>query len=240
MRRGATGVAVVVLIVSIFGFVGSLLLHALSGDYDKFGSVAVPGTGKVALPKGEVDLFFVAYTPTSGNGQVTIPDLKFSLDVPDGFTEPTVRQDNGGATSVNTKEHARVWKVQIKTAGTYTVTTDGDVDAFIDPRLSFGTGSPWPGWLPFAFGSLFVVAICGLAVASKLGDGDHVGGDIGVGRGPAFGGWPAPPVTTGAPTYQGPEPSMARLQQLGQLQELHASGALSDSEYDAARQRLGG
>jgi hypothetical protein len=277
MRRAVTGASVILLVVSILGFVGSMLVRGFSGDYAKYGSVAVPGTGKVTLPKGEVDMFFVAYTPNSGNGgPVTIPDLKFSMDYPASYADPVVKEDDGGVTSINTKEHVRIWKVTVKTAGTYTVTTDGDVAAFIDPQLSFGTGSSFPGWLPIAFGILFVVSLCGTVVGQRLVDDAHkvdTKDQWARGSTPASASTPpydgagldpelqqlmdleaadrskAAAVATAAatpsaapiaaPSTDTPEQSMARLQQLEQLQQLHAGGTLSDAEYDAARKRLG-
>ena len=70
----------------------------------------------------------------------------------------------GSTTSVNNDIRRRVWVAQIPADGTYRITTDGKVSAFIDPRLAFGHGSTM-GWLPWLFAALFVMAMIDLVVA---------------------------------------------------------------------------
>ena len=40
------------MVLCIVGFVGTLVWHSFGGDYDKYGRIAVPGSGTVALPRG--------------------------------------------------------------------------------------------------------------------------------------------------------------------------------------------
>ena len=87
-----------------------------------------------------------------------------SIDPPQGVPEPQLTESFGSTTSVNNDVRRRVWVAQIPADGTYRVTTDGKVSAFIDPRLAFGHGSTM-GWLPWVFAALFVMAMIDLVVA---------------------------------------------------------------------------
>ena len=87
-----------------------------------------------------------------------------SIDPPQGVPEPQVTESFGSTTSVNNDVRRRVWVAQIPAEGTYRITTDGKVSAFIDPRLAFGHGGTM-GWLPWLFAALFVMAMIDLVVA---------------------------------------------------------------------------
>lgn len=64
----------------------------------------------------------------------------------------------GSTTTVNNDAHVRVWVAQIPAAGTYHVTTDGQVNGYIAPRLAFGHSSSY-GYLVWVFVALFVVGL---------------------------------------------------------------------------------
>jgi hypothetical protein len=145
MWKRVLGAAIALMVLCIVGFVGSLVWHSFGGDYDKYGRIAVPGSGTVTLPQGEVEIHYATRLATNGSGgALTVPSLRFSLDGPDGTRDPVVTEDGGGTVVVNTKAHVRVWKLQVTDAGDYAVTTDGDVGGFIDPQLTFGQES----WMP--------------------------------------------------------------------------------------------
>jgi hypothetical protein len=136
--------------------------------------------------------------------------------------------------------------MQVADAGDYSVTTDGDVDGFIDPQLTFGVGSPAPAWPAGVFAILFVVAL-GLVLVAAHAKSQGSGSPTSPRSGPAPAGPGAPPYGSPTPATGAtpstntntPEQELARLAQLQQLTDLHRSGTLSDAEYEAARGRLG-
>ena len=169
-RRAAPNIlltlAILTLVVSIIGFIGSILLNAFAFDkYNAYGEVPIPGEASLHLPAGEVNITFHTRTIGSpGGGGLPIPDLGMSIDPPQGVPEPQVTESFGSTTSVNNDMRRRVWVAQIPADGTYRITTDGKVSAFIDPRLAFGHGGTM-GWLPWVFAALFVMAMIDLVVA---------------------------------------------------------------------------
>lgn len=72
-------------------------------------------------------------------------------------------EDIGASTFVNNDAHVRVWIAQVSAEGTYEITTDGNVGAFLDPSLAFGHGSRY-GFLPRVFAAVF-----GLVLAQRSG-----------------------------------------------------------------------
>ena len=58
-------------------------------------------------------------------------------------------------------------------AVTYDITTDGNVNGYISPRLAFGHGSSY-GWLPWVFGGLFAMGLLELFAALGAWLGTHV------------------------------------------------------------------
>lgn len=54
----------------------------------------------------------------------------------------------------------RVWVARIAAGGTYNITTDGQVNGHIDPRLAFGHKAS-AGFLVWLFVGLFVVGLAG-------------------------------------------------------------------------------
>ena len=238
MWRRVRAVAVAVMVLCVVGGIGTIIWHSLGGDYDKYGRVDVPGSGTVTLPRGQVNICYAVRLATNGGGgALTVPDLSFSMDSPEGVRDPVVTEDVGGTVTVNSAAHVRVWKLQVKDPGAYHVTTDGDVAGYIAPQLTFGSGSRVPLW-PLAVFALVLVIMLGLAVIAT-----HAAGAGGSTPRPAPATTPsilAGPAPAAAPAVTTPEQELARLAQLQQLADLHASGTLSEAEYDAARSRLGG
>ncbi|MDQ2638137.1 MAG: SHOCT domain-containing protein [Actinomycetota bacterium] len=152
--RLAVVVSTLALLVGIAGVIATLVLNAfVLDDYDAYGEVPIPGVGEVHLPEGDVNVSFhtlVTGQPTSG---FPIPRMSLSIEPPEGVADPVVIESIGATTTVNSDTHVRVWTAHISQGATYRVTTDGDVNGYISPRLAFGHGSSH-GWLPWVFGAL--------------------------------------------------------------------------------------
>jgi hypothetical protein len=236
MWRRVLGASVALMVLCIVGFVGTLVWHGFGGDYDKYGRIAVPGSGTVTLPQGEVEVHFATRLATNGSGgALTVPSLRFTMEAPDGARDPVVTEDGGGTVTVNSAAHVRVWKLQVADAGDHSVSTEGDVDGFIDPQLTFGQKSWMPAWPAAIFALVFIVALGLLVVAAmagRHGGGSHSRPATASARVPY-----GPPTTT--LNTNTPEQELARLARLQQLTDLHRAGTLSDAEYEAARTRLG-
>ena len=178
----------------------------------------------MTLPAGEVEIHYAVRLATNGSGGASrVPGLRFSVEAPEGARDPVVTQDGGGTVTVNTASHVRVWKMQVADAGDYSVTTDGDVNGFIDPQLTFGWG-PGPAWPAGVFALLFVVALGLVLVAAARGS------QPGSRRRPRPNRRLAPPVPlrVAVPARRRapntPEQELARLAKLQQLTDLHRSG----------------
>jgi Short C-terminal domain len=236
--RVAVVVAILTLIVSIIGFVAVMVLNAFVFDkYNAYGEVPIPGSSSLHLPAGEVKVSFHTMVTGSPNSGFPIPELGLSIDPPVGVPEPQVTESIGGTTTVNSDTRVRIWVVQIPQAGTYDITTDGNINGYISPRLAFGHDSSY-GWLPWAFGGLFVMGLLELfgalawsAGSSKrarplaphelLNIGDTTWNSV------------PPPTASYTPSDQG-----IRIQQLQNLAALRDSGALTEEEFEAEKRRL--
>jgi Short C-terminal domain len=228
------------MIVAVPGFIATLVLNAFFLDhYDAYGEVPVPGSASLHLPQGEVTIsFHTVVIGGSNGGGLPVPDMSITIHPPSGVAQPTVTESGGSSTTVNNDAHVRVWVAQVPADGTYDITTDGQVNGFIDPRLAFGHSSQL-GFLVWVFVGMFVVGLVGSIVASKwLG---HVG------RKAAFAGAPdylpvAPhgpvinPTVTSALHEPGDEG--VRLERLKTIAALRDSGALTDAEFEAEKRRI--
>ncbi|MCW2759726.1 MAG: hypothetical protein JWO46_3472 [Nocardioidaceae bacterium] len=256
MRRVVTVVAGAVAGLAAVGILASFLLNTFLFDqYDHYGQVPIPGTGTIHLPAGRATISFHALTPSSGGAQV-VPALTFRMQSPDGATDPVITEDGGGFTSVNSDVHARVWVMQVAQAGDYVVETDGDVSAYISPRLAFGRSSPY-AWTPWAFVGVFVAAMLVLgATLLARASGNGVPGSrlISSAPGPmtgptfnptSFGATPAPTPLPPSPSTSVavvlPEPPVGSsdvLERLEALAKLKASGDLTPAEFETAKNRV--
>ncbi len=236
--RIAIVVSILTLVASLLGFIAVLVLNTFVLDeYDAYGEVTIPGSTSLHLPAGQMTVSFhtvTTGTPTSG---FPIPDLSFGITGPAGLPEPTVTENIGGTTSVNSDVRVRIWTVQIPQEGTYDVKADGSVAGYIAPTLAFGRDDS-RGWLLWLFGGLFAFGLFDLFAAliwsARVGKKAR----------------PLEPheyVTTEAPTSS-PEPGPAasytptdqgvRLEQIRQLAALRDSGALTEEEYAAEKRRI--
>jgi hypothetical protein len=232
--------AVVVLVVSVAGFIVTLVLNAFFLDeFDAYGEVPIPGSGNVHLPAGEVtaSLHTVIIGGPNGGG-LPVPPLGVTILPPDGVAQPVVTESIGSTTTVNNDAHVRVWVVRIPTEGTYHVTTDGQVNGYINPRLAFGHQSSY-GYLVWVFVGLFVVGLVDLALSVMwLGRSRRTARSAMVAARPGF---PVVPVLTPEPptvTAWEPGGEGVRLERLKTLAALRDSGALSEEEFQAEKRRV--
>jgi hypothetical protein len=225
--RIAIVVSVLTLVVSVVGFVATLVLNTFVLDeYDAYGELPIPGSTTLELPAGEMTVSFHTVTtgrPTSG---FPIPDLSFGI---------TPTENVGGTTSVNSDVRVRIWTVHIPQAGTYEVEAEGSVDGYIAPRLAFGHDDS-RGWLLFVFGGLFGLGLLVLVVSllwssraakkARLLQHHELSADT-----PTWSAGSPPAAST--PTDQG-----VRLEQIRHLAALRDSGALTEDEYAAEKRRI--
>jgi hypothetical protein len=231
--------AVVMMIVSVAGFIVALVLNAFFLDkYNAYGEVPVPGASRLHLPAGEVtiSLHTVVIGGPNGGG-LPVPPLGVTIKPPDGVAQPVVTESIGSTTTVNNDAHVRVWVAQIPAAGTYDITTDGQVNGYIDPQLAFGHSSPY-GYLVWVFVAMFVVGLADTilsgmwlartrrkAAAAVVAPKPYE---------PAFEPVESQPVHVGyEPTDEG-----VRLERLKTLAALRDSGALTEAEFETEKRRI--
>ena len=232
-------VAVATMVVSIIGFIATLILNAFVFDeYDAYGEVPIPGSSSLHLPAGEVTVTFhtVLIGTTSGSG-LPVPPLKYRIVAREGVAEPELTEDYGSTTTVNNDARVRIGYLRVPAEGTYDITTDGNVSAFLDPRLAFGHDSSF-GNLPIIFAVIFGLAIVDLIIARVWAGRVRRSESSVVGYQPQTAYSPLPttftqPADPYIPTDQG-----VRIEQLNTLARLRDSGALTESEYEAEKKRV--
>ncbi len=236
-------IGIVTMVVSIIGFIASLLLNAFVFDeFDAYGEVPIPGQTTLQLPAGEVTVSFHTVLIGSGGGSgLPIPRLGMTIDPPPGVAEPVVTENFGGTTTVNNDARVRVWVAQIPEAGTYQVSADGDVGAFLQPRLAFGHGATSTGWVPWLFAGLFGFAVLDfvISVVWMTRSRKAPPAMVGFPDGPVDFDFPPEPDDPGtpAPSYQ-PTDQGIRIEQLKNLAALRDSGALTEDEFQAEKRRV--
>jgi Short C-terminal domain len=231
---------ILMMVVAVPGFILILVLDAFFLDeFDAYGEVAIPGSGSVHLPRGEVTVSFHTVVVGSPNGGLPVPPLGVTFTPPDGVAQPVVTENIGSTTTVNNDAHVRVWTAQIPADGTYNVTTDGQVNGFINPHLAFGHSSSL-GFLVWVFVAMFVVGLVGSIVSAKWSGRARrkaaaavVGGFPHVVMPPR----PMTPATAPSAAYE-PSGEGVRLERLKTLASLRDSGALTEEEFQAEKRRI--
>lgn len=229
--------AVMTLIAGVAGLIVTLVLSAVVfDDFDAYGEIPVPGSGRVQLPAGEVTVNFHTSVTGGIDGGFPVPPLEIGINAPDGLPDPVLTEDIGSTTSVNNDVRVRIWTLRVAQSGVYDVRTDGSVGGYINPRLAFGKDSS-PGWVLWVCGGLIALGLLELAAAitwwARSGrrprptPGPIVLDDAQ---------WPGP-VPPPVHSYQ-PTDEAVRLRQLETLAALRDSGALSDAEFEAEKRRI--
>jgi Short C-terminal domain len=224
--------AIVMMVVSVGGFIVALVLNTFFLDkYDAYGEVPIPGSGSLYLPAGQVTISFHTVVIGGPNGGgLPVPPLGVTIGPPDGVAQPVVTENIGSTTTVNNDAHVRVWVAQIPAAATYNITTDGQVNGFIAPRLAFGHSSPY-GYLVWVFVAVFVVGLVdsilsGWWLARTRRKAAAAVVDL---ASPTA----SPPTTAHEPTDEG-----VRLERLKTLTALRDSGALTAEEFETEKRRI--
>jgi hypothetical protein len=238
---------VVMMVVAVGGFIVSLVLNAFFLDkYNAYGEVAIPGSGSLNLPAGDVTISLHTVVIGGPNGGLPVPPLGVTISPPDGVAQPVVTENIGSTTTVNNDAHVRVWVAQIPAAGTYNITTDGKVNGFIDPRLSFGHSSTF-GFLVWVFVAMFVVGLVDSIMSGMwLARTRRNAAAAFVAGAPHFPvvtptvGPTASAATPEAPLSMAHEPSDegVRLERLKTLAALRDSGALTEHEFQTEKHRI--
>jgi hypothetical protein len=231
----ALSAAVVMMVVSVGGFITTLVLNAFFLDkYNAYGEVPIPGAGRLHLPAGEVtiSLHTVVIGGPNGGG-LPVPPLGVTIKPPDGVAQPVVTENIGSTTTVNNDSHVRVWVAQIPADATYDITTDGQVNGYITLQLAFGHSSSY-GYLVWVFVAIFVA---GLVISILSGVW------LSRTRRRAVVSAYAPvvfPTVDVQPSYAAPVPSDEdiRLERLKTLASLRDSGALTEEEFQAEKRRI--
>jgi Short C-terminal domain len=231
--------AVLMMIVSVAGFIATLVLNAFFLDkYDAYGEVPIPGASRLHLPAGEVtiSLHTVVIGGPNGGG-LPVPPLGVTIKPPDGVAQPAVTENIGSTTTVNNDAHVRVWVAQIPADGTYDITTDGQVNGYINPQLTFGHSSSY-GYLVWVFVAIFVVGLVVSVLSGRwLARTRRKAAAVVVAPRPyvpAFQPVEAPPLSAA----QVPSDEGVRLERLKTLASLRDSGALTEEEFQAEKRRI--
>jgi hypothetical protein len=225
--------AIAMLVVSVIGFITALVLNAFFLDkYDAYGEVPIPGSGRLHLPAGEVTVSLRTVLLGDLNGGLPVPPLGVTIVPPDGVAQPVVTESIGSTTSVNNDAHVRVWVAQIATEGDYNVTTDGQVNGYVNPRLAFGHKSSY-GYLVWVFVALFAVGLADLALSIWWLARPRRRAASAIVTEPYLPVTPPAPVVPYEPSGEG-----VRVERLKTLAALRDSGALKEAEFQAEKRRI--
>lgn len=219
--------AIAVMVVSVGGFITALVLNAFFLDkYNAYGEVPIPGSGSVHLPAGDVTVSLHTVVISGPDRGLPVPPLGVTIAPPDGVAQPVVTESIGTTTTVNNDAHIRVWVARIPADGTYNITTDGQVNGFIAPRLAFGHQSSY-GFLVWLFVATFVAGLVGALLS---------------------GSWLARTrrraVVAANPSYHAgsvahePTDEGVRLERLKTLAALRDLGAMTQEEFEAEKRRV--
>ena len=216
--RVATAAVAALVVLSVGGlFTLAAVNIAVLEKYDAYGEVPIPGTSTVYLPAGEVS---ASLHLRSGGRGTAVPPLTLDITPPPGGADPQVSDDPGAWVTAGDDVHRRVWLMRVPAEGGYRVEVDGPVSGFTDPRLAFGSTGVGGGPL-WVLVALSVVSV-DLAIAVWWWRRR---------RRPAT--QPASEAGPYTPTDDG-----VRLEQLKTIAALRDSGALTDAEFQAEKQRI--
>ena len=227
--------AVLAMVASFLGFVAMLPLNAFVLDeYDAYGEVSIPGSASLSLPAGDVTVSFHTVLIGGSGSSLPVPPLQYRIVAPDGVAEPQLVEDYGSTTTVNNDARVRIGHLHVPVGGVYEISTDGNVTAYLSPRLAFGHGSNY-GYLTIVFAVIFGVALVGLIAVRIWAARVRRRAATAQSRPPTDDQPPFAlrPVESFTPTDEG-----VRIEQLKSLARLRDSGALTQDEYDAEKKRV--
>ncbi|BBX15937.1 hypothetical protein CRI77_18935 [Mycolicibacterium duvalii] len=167
--RIAVTLAILTAVLGVVGFVVTLVLNAVVYDeFDAYGEVPVPGSGRFVLPAGEATISFRAVVPggLDEDDSLPVPPLQLSIRPPSGVPEPVVTETMRSVTAINNDVRVRIWVAQVSQEAVYDITARGAVGGYRSPHLAFGRDTS-VGWAPWAFGAVFAGGLLWLAVALR-------------------------------------------------------------------------
>ena len=139
-------------VMAVVGVLGSSNL--VWGEDNQYGTVDVPGSKVLHLPKRTVDVSAAVYILGKGNETVDVPippDMRLAVAPVDGGERPEISRDVGSSSNASSNRvnaQRRVWKVDVPREGDYRVSAAGHLDRDgVNPQLWFGHGPPIPGTL---------------------------------------------------------------------------------------------
>ncbi len=229
LAKASLVASIVVTVAAVAGFVVTLVLNVFFlDDYDAYGEVSIPGSGRLDLPAGEVTISFHTVVIGGPNGTgLPVPPLAVTITPPDGVAQPELAESFGSTTTVNNDSHVRVWVAHIPAAAGYAVTTDGKVNGYIEPRLAFGHKSSY-GYLLWVFVGLFVAGLLASILSGRWRA--RVGRRAVVAATPSF-------ASFQASSWEVDDEGV-RVERLKTLAALRDSGALTEQEFEAEKRRI--
>jgi hypothetical protein len=231
VSRILTVSGILMMVVGGVGFIVVMVLNAFVLDeFDAYGEVPIPGSGQVQLPAGQAQISFHTSVTGSPSSGFPLPSLGLSIIPPEGVADPVLTENHGTLTTINSDTHIRIWTAEIPAAGTYQIRTDGQVNGYINPRLSFGRESDYD-YLHWVFVAVFGFGLLDLILAFVLRRLGRSVPSVGPVVNPGLDSFT--PHTSYTPTDQG-----VRLEQLKTLAALRDSGALTQDEFEAEKRRV--
>jgi hypothetical protein len=232
-----TIVAVSSMVVSAIGFIVMVFGNVFFDEYDRYGEVPIPGSSSLQLPAGNVMVTFRTVLIGGGGSGLPVPPLKYTVTGPGGV-DAQLTEDYGSTTIVNNDARVRIGYLHVPTAGSYDVMLDGNVSAYLEPKLAFGHHNSF-GNVPSILAAVFGVAIVALVVA-RIWAARARRADVLPPPMPTPNWIPTSVPTAFAQSAGGFTASDEgiRVQTLNTLARLRDSGALTQDEYEAEKKRV--
>jgi hypothetical protein len=224
--------------LSVLSAVGGVALAVLffvlglvSGfDNDKYGKVPLPGAGRVALPEGEVTVFY--------EERGSYPDGLASYSVRSADTRQPVPSRPSGSSSyeINNVNGTSVDKLTVPREGEYLVRGRTQATtAFNQPALTFGPGIRFGSIVARSLGSLVIgLLLCVLfALLARA-----------FRRRPTAATVPPPHSSAPMAAWQMPQPpppppaGADPQRELAQLEEDRRMGRIAEADYQARRKQI--
>ena len=213
-------VGIVLFVLSAPAAVAAIPLAFILTDADAYGRVPIPGSARLHLPAGDVDV--TVRTGDSGRNieDISVSSLHLSVVGPSDSTQPAVIVAPRRMKPHDSAARVRVWVVGVPQEGDYDVATDGDVDDGAALTLAFGRNM-WNKGLGLLVGLGFIV---GAPVAlGSLGGIVKAAKELRAGR---------------TSQMRVRTPHAVQQAELKHISALRDSGALSEQEYKAEVRRI--